>query len=160
MARGKAYDDGQKAQVIAALMTGQGVREVSRALNVPLSTVSRLKKELAPMVREAAVNLDARSDEEAAENGFGEAFQGEDVEDDIARVMPEVGTQKKALPELVAELLTTNVETLSTIAHFVRRPAYLDQQGAESLAVLYGVIADKTIRILEAHAAAQPLEKP
>lgn len=46
MARGKAHSDEVRAQVIAALLSGQGVTEVAEQYNLPKSTVSRLKYQI------------------------------------------------------------------------------------------------------------------
>ena len=43
-----AYDETVKAQVIAALLTGEGVSEVARKFNMPKTTVFRFKSELVP----------------------------------------------------------------------------------------------------------------
>jgi len=44
MARGKRISDEVRAQVIAALLQGQGVTKVAEDLGVPQPTVSRIKK--------------------------------------------------------------------------------------------------------------------
>ncbi len=73
--------------------------------------------------------------------------------------LEQVRTEKKeALHELVAGYLSENLTTLKAQAVHARNPNWLYLQGAESLAILHGVMADKAIRILEAAAAAQPLE--
>jgi transposase-like protein len=46
MAKGKAHSDEVRAQVIAALLTGQGVTEVAEQYRLPHSTVSRLKSQI------------------------------------------------------------------------------------------------------------------
>jgi transposase-like protein len=43
MARGKAHSDEVRAQVMAALLAGQGVNEVAQTYNLPKQTVSRMK---------------------------------------------------------------------------------------------------------------------
>lgn len=47
MPRGKAHSEEVRAQVIAALLSGQGVNDIARAYNLPPATVSRLKSEIA-----------------------------------------------------------------------------------------------------------------
>lgn len=42
--QGKRIDDATRAQVIAALLAGQGVMEVAAAYKIPQSSVSRFKK--------------------------------------------------------------------------------------------------------------------
>lgn len=46
--RGKQTSEEVKAAVMAALLTGQGVNETARALNLPPKTVSRIKNEITP----------------------------------------------------------------------------------------------------------------
>ena len=72
----------------------------------------------------------------------------------------EIRAEKKyRLDELVADYLSENLTTLSAQAIHARKSDWLDRQNAESLAILHGVMADKAIRILEAAAAAIPIEK-
>ena len=44
--QGKAHSDETRAQVIAALLAGQGVSEVAKQYHLPQSTVSRLKTQI------------------------------------------------------------------------------------------------------------------
>jgi transposase-like protein len=48
MARGKQTSEEVKAAVLAALLSGTGVNEAARSLNLHPSTVSRIKSEIAP----------------------------------------------------------------------------------------------------------------
>jgi DNA-binding IclR family transcriptional regulator len=113
--KGKETSESVKAQVIAALLSGQGVNEIARNYNLPKATVSRLKNTLT-------------SDQ-----------------------LEQVGTEKKErIGELIAGYLTTALTTLQVQAVHARDKAWLEKQSAENLAVLHGVIADKSIRILEA----------
>lgn len=48
MARGKAISDEVRAQVIAELLAGAGVSEVSRKLKLAHATVSRIKSTITP----------------------------------------------------------------------------------------------------------------
>jgi transposase-like protein len=71
----------------------------------------------------------------------------------------QIGTEKKKnLAELIADTLTENLLALQSIAIHGRDKAWQERQNASDLGVFYGVVADKTIRILEAHVAAQPVE--
>jgi transposase-like protein len=75
-----------------------------------------------------------------------------------AEQLEQIGTEKKErLEDLIAGYLSENFQTLSAQAIHARDKDWLRIQGAESLAILHGVMADKAIRILEAAAAAQPL---
>lgn len=68
-------------------------------------------------------------------------------ESDLKRVETE---KKEALGDLIAEYLRQNLHTLSVQAEHARDKAWLQRQGAESLAVLHDKLADKAIRLLEA----------
>lgn len=62
----------------------------------------------------------------------------------------ENATQKKEIGELLVEYLKTNLTTLQAqAAHFADK-AWLKKQTASELGVLHGILADKTIRLLEA----------
>jgi len=58
---------------------------------------------------------------------------------------------KKAaeIGELLIGYLHTNLETLRVQSVFFRNEAWLKQQNAADLAVLHGVVTDKSIRLLE-----------
>lgn len=55
------------------------------------------------------------------------------------------------IDNLVFECLCTTLEALRAIAANAAKDSYIQKQPANELAVLYGVMADKTVRILEAH---------
>lgn len=174
MARGTSLTDELKAQVLAGLLAGSGVREVSRATGVPLSTVSRLKNETMPQVLAGspesspepspAKNIGSKSvpknaplaAEPQAERAT-EVSQGE-----LVQVGTPVGTQKNTAPNplyaLVSTLVSENLQTLIAHAQMARQPHWFEKQNADSIGVFDGIMADKTTRILEAAAAAQPLE--
>lgn len=182
--RGKSHSDETRAQVVAALLSGQGVGEVSRALSVPKATVSRIKNELAPEVlqrsrdaqTEAAVagaveglqqmaENDEPTDEEidaVHERDFerNEAADEAEIETSTLARLEQVGTQKNthSLDQLISIYLRANLDALARQTVVAGDFKYIARQSAENLAVLHGVMADKAIRILEAAAAAQPLE--
>jgi transposase-like protein len=58
--------------------------------------------------------------------------------------------KKEELGELVADLLATNLRGLRTIAGLPEDREWLKKQTASELAIFYGVLADKSIRILGA----------
>lgn len=58
--------------------------------------------------------------------------------------------KKEEIGDKIRELLYTNVETLKELSIQSRDGAWFAKQNADSLAILYGVIADKTILILQA----------
>ena len=75
----------------------------------------------------------------------------------IAKVQSD-GTKKSdgpTLDQLLRAYADTNLVTLREQSVFFRDPKWLHRQSASELAVLHGVIADKTIRILEAWGNAQ-----
>ena len=55
------------------------------------------------------------------------------------------------LDDLLQRYVETNLVTLQKQSEFVRDPKWLSRQSASELAVLHGVLADKTVRILEAY---------
>lgn len=54
------------------------------------------------------------------------------------------------LDDLVYQCLVTNLQTLNEQAVIVREKEYVLKQPADQLATLYGVMADKTLRLLGA----------
>lgn len=126
MARGKAHSDEVRAQVIAALLAGQGVGDIAAEYNLPQQTVSTIKATLTP-------------------EQFGElrCKKGEILE------------------ELIFKFLTTIFGTLQKQAEVVADADYIKKQPASELATLFGVMADKGVRILEAAERARlPITEP
>lgn len=65
-----------------------------------------------------------------------------------------VPTQKKeAVGELLIRYIETNLKTLVAQSKVFGDPEWIRQQDAQEMAVLHGVITDKTVRILEAMGA-------
>jgi transposase-like protein len=58
---------------------------------------------------------------------------------------------------LLLDYVATNLKTLKAQSEVAGRPEYVQKQSASELAVLHGVIADKTVRILS---ALQPESEP
>ena len=112
--------------------------EISRALGVPKSTVSRIKRELAPQVL-----AEQKAPMENAQ---------------LATIEPHRATPHKDISQLVADYLSESLKTLAAHAVHVRDPLWLQKQNADDIAALNAVIADRSIRILEAMAAAMPLD--
>lgn len=111
----KAHSEETRAQVIAALLAGQGVREISRQYNVPRSSVSRIKQALS-------------SDEQG-----------------------QIGTQKRErIAELVETHLVESLKAAASLAQKVTNNDWFIKQNAADIGVLYGILTDKSIRILEA----------
>ena len=118
--RGRKNSDAIQAQVVAALLAGQGVTEVAKKYNLAKSTVSNIK------------------------NGLSS--------DDIEHVR----TQKReSLAALVEAHLTESLKAATDIARKVRTDKqWFAKQSAQEVAILYGVLTDKAVRILEASEAA------
>jgi len=62
--------------------------------------------------------------------------------------------ERPDVSELLLDYLRTNLETLKSQARFFGSHDWLKDQNAADLAVLHGVMTDKTIRILEAYGRA------
>lgn len=113
--RGKRHSEETQAQVMAALLAGQGVNEIAAQYELPESTIREWRSAL--------------SSEQFAEL---RAKKGEKIE------------------ELLFGYLTQTLETLQSQAKIVSEREYVLKQPADSIAVLHGVMADKSIRLLEA----------
>lgn len=59
-------------------------------------------------------------------------------------------TQKKEIGSLLLDYLRTNLQTLKKQSEVFSDERWLKKQSASEVAVLHGVLADKTIRLLEA----------
>lgn len=123
--RGRRHSEEVRAQVIAALLAGQGVNEVASQYNLDASVVSRWKT----AIPDNQLQLIATK-------------KGEQIE------------------ELLFRYLVTTLTTLRSQAEIASEREYVIKQPAGELAVLHGVMADKSIRLLEAihRAQARPLE--
>lgn len=65
--------------------------------------------------------------------------------------------KKDHIGALVATYLEASLQALTAQAYVASDPEYIKQQPAESLAILHGVMADKSVRLLEAlHAGSDP----
>lgn len=119
------YSAELKAAILAARLAGASVADVARTYQVSESTVKRWQR----AARQLGVTPGVTpQNTEALHADLGEALGG---------------------------LVLENLATLRAIAVGARAPAYLRAQPADDLAVLYGVIADKTIRVLEAFQRAE-----
>lgn len=118
MPRGKAHSDEVKAQVMAALLAGQGVTQVADQYHLPKKTVQDWLRQV-----RSADSVKAELDE------------------------PE---KRDRLAELIGGCLETFLTTIRIQAEQARDPEYIKKQPGSELAVLFGVIADKAFRILEA----------
>src|SRR5688572_20778725 len=107
--RGKKHSDEVQAQVMAALLAGQGIGEIASTYNLPESTVKEWKGTLT-----------------------SEQF------DEVRRKKGE------KIEELLFRYLTANLAALDAQAKVVSEREYIIKQPADSLAVLHGVMADKS----------------
>lgn len=63
----------------------------------------------------------------------------------------EIATQKKGvLGELILGVLEKQLILLQTIADTAANPEWIEKQAADDLAIFYGVITDKSQRLIEA----------
>lgn len=125
MAQGKALKPEVKAQVMAALLQGQGVNEVARVYKLSPTAVSRIKNGLLP--------------------------------ENLAQLETE---KRESLDTLLLEAVSANVRALTKMAQAVSNEKYITSQPAESIGMLYGILADKAVRFLEAASAAGVTETP
>jgi transposase-like protein len=72
--------------------------------------------------------------------------------------VPKSGIQKKQeeIGELLIKLLHTNLVTLEIQSKFFQTEAWLNKQDAAGVAVLHGVVTDKSVRLLEAMSSNVP----
>ena len=118
--RGKEHTNEVRAEVISALLAGQGVNEVSRRYNVPKATVSRIKNGL------ALEHL-----------------------------------EQEKISVLVERHLTQSLKAATSLAEKVcTNEPWFAKQNAADIGVLYGILTDKSIRILEAAESAAIQDDP
>lgn len=119
----REYSEEIKAAVLAALMEGQSVNGVSKKYNIPKGTVSAWQKR----------NQDVL----------------EPVREDAARQLNGEGATTE-LGGLFATYLTTSLTALIAIANLLSDRSYLQDKGIEGVAMAYGVMTDKVVRVTEA----------
>lgn len=107
----------------------------------------------------AAVRAGGSVSSVARELGVGKATVSRIKNELPATELEQIGTVKQNnLEALIARYLEANLTTLITHAEMARDPNWFKKQNASDIAVFDGVMSDKTIRILEAAAAAQSVE--
>ncbi len=112
MAR-RAYSDETKAQVMAALLTGQAIAKVASDYKIPYSTVGTWAKDVKGLIRESSIQ------------------------------------KRERIGELVVDNVEAALEATKALAHVFADAIWIRQQEASQLAVLYGILSDKTVRVLE-----------
>lgn len=65
-------------------------------------------------------------------------------------ILPLKAARANLLTYEVFELVRLNIHAMKAMTEVASRPDYLEKQSARELAVLYGVLADKTYRVLAA----------
>ncbi len=113
------YTPEQKATALAALATGDSIRNVSRRLGISRNTLTVWRAELPS----------------------------------TAVAEPQ---KKEALGEQLYGYLEESIDTLTEQVRCAGDVAWIRQQNAAQLAMLHGVMFDKTVRLL---AALQPAER-
>ncbi|RYX80781.1 hypothetical protein EON83_27100 [bacterium] len=129
--------DEKRAAIAAALLSGSGIRAVSREFGVSVSTVSKIKNEL-----DLGVFEEART----------EIKEREQHEQKVEQLV--------GLEVLIGGFLSQTFKSMSAQIEATARPDYVARQRADEMANLIKVEADVAIRILEAAAAAQKIEPP
>lgn len=113
MAR-REYSDETKAQVMAALLTGQSVSKVADDFSIPYSTVGTWAKDAKGLIRDSSIQ------------------------------------KKERIGDLVIDNVEAALEATRALADVFADREWIEKQEASQLAVLYGIVSDKTYRILEA----------
>lgn len=134
-----AHSIEKKAEAIAALLAGETAASVAARLHLPAGTVRKWKAE---EVRGGGV---ITVPPEIAEERARER----------ARKAEQVQQNREELGELVTEYIRESLRTLRIQAEQFASREWLQKQNAADAAILHGVIADKTIRVL---AALQPTD--
>jgi hypothetical protein len=80
-----------------------------------------------------------------------------------SRELPELVTnvteKKERIGALMLEYLEASLNALAAQAYVASDPEYINRQPANELAILHGVIADKSVRLVEA-LHARPIDPP
>lgn len=119
----REYNNETKAAVLAALMEGQSINAVAKAYKIPKGTVSSWQK------REGEKLDEVRHDAASQLSG---------------------GQAKTEIGGLFATYLTTSLMSLIGMAKVMGDQAYLKTQGIEGIAMGFGVMTDKVVRVVEA----------
>lgn len=75
-------------------------------------------------------------------------------------VRQDLALKKDRIGELVITYMEANLQALTAQAYVASQPEYIERQSAESLAILHGVMADKSVRLLEALHAGRRSDQP
>lgn len=124
-----ARNEDSKAAAMAALVS-EGPSAVAARFDLPLGTVKRWNQE-----RQSLMHPD---DQQIVE-----------------RIDPDRSAKKQRIAELVVEHLESNLEALQKLTKAIQDDDWLHKQSAGDVAILIGVVSDKTYRLLEAMVSAE-----
>lgn len=125
-----SHDPETRAAVLAALLSGSTIADISRRLKIPDSTISRWRDQ-------AGIGPKAPKDTQ---------WIGDE--------------KKKDLGELVGDYLNDILVSLRAQAIHTRDKDWLDRQNAHDLAILHGTLNDKAVRLLAALRVDEPIRLP
>jgi transposase-like protein len=128
--RGNPHDPDTRASVLAALISGSTIAEVSRAMKIPDSTIEYWRDQ-AGIGPKPPRNPEWIRDEKKADLG-----------------------------ELVGDYLNDILVTLRAQAIHTRDKDWLQIQSAGELAILHGVLSDKAVRLLGALRTDESIKLP
>lgn len=123
---------------MAALLAGQGVDSVAEEFNLPPGTVKTWKREAKQKLRHS---VKSKSDQPQKEDEPGSSKSSSSSSDAVIN---------DPIGDGIDLYIKESLETLAVQQRHFRDPKWLERQSASELAVLHGVTADKTIRILQA----------
>ena len=126
------YSDETRAAVLAAIASGDSIRHAAEAHDVPPSTAAGWKKK-------AKVQTGSAQSRTKKRNGEFDA---------------EVYDPADPFSDLLILLTRDKIQTLREQLHFFRDVEWLRKQNAADVAILFGVVSDKALRLLEAYGGA------
>jgi hypothetical protein len=126
----RAHDPETRAAVLAALLSGSSIADISRRLKIPDSTIADWRDQ---------------------------AGIGPKAPKTPGYIREE---QKADLGERVGGYLDDILVTVRAQAIHTRDPEWLHRQNAHDLAILHGVLVDKAIRLLGALRVDEPIQLP
>lgn len=125
-----SYTPEQKAAVIADLLSGSSINQCVEKYDIPRGTIGCWSAQLT-------------------------------AEGKLRKTKPntETNTKNERVGELIVENLEKSLETLNGILNTVNNESYITKQQADHVAVLFGVIADKTHRMLDSIARREQADR-
>lgn len=122
------YNPDLIAKVVAAVLEGQSMSAVAREYRIPKGTVSSWVKR----------NVDLAPVSRVADGG------GRELRD------PKKENRREQIGDLIIDNLEAQLNATKMMATAIQDEDWIRKQPASEIAVLFGVISDKTFRILEA----------